>query len=266
MAASGTILGALGKAAATAAVLVGLALAKKFAKPPADPLLPDQGDVALPSDFLVNLSMVLVCVLLALATHAALVAGNRFFATRSEQIELILYPSRAIWWFFPGFAALCLSWEILLRLWILFAPEQANAYRRFSAERSGFDSTRVLRWLAVLIVLPIGLLTLLALPIHTTLTRTGIDQGHFASLTREFLPFAAAQDLTLFDGYTLRNGSFQPRAGLLIRFNDGRSWNSADVGNAKATVDPRLLGILTRDTGLPLRHVHIQPQTAPAPR
>jgi len=261
MAASATILGVLGKAAVTAAVLVGLAFAKRFAKPAASaPLVPDQGDVALPSDFLVNLAMVLVAVLLALATHAAVVAGNRFFATRSEQIELILYPSQAIWWFFPGFAAVCLSWEIVLRLWTLFAPEQASAYRRFSAERSGFDSTRVLRWLAVLIVLPIGLLTLLALPIHTTLTRTGIDQGHFASFKREFLPFAAAQDLTLFDGYTLRDGSFQPRAGILIRFKDGRSWNSADAGNPGSNADARLLTILGRDTGLPLRHAHIQPQ------
>ena len=256
---SGILLGVLGKGAGTGVVLAGLALARKFTKPPAAEVLPPiSGDATLPSDFWVNLSMAVVGILVALATHAALVAGNRFFATRSDQIDLVLYPSHAIWWFFPGFAALCLSWEIVLRLWMLFAPSRAIAYR--DAATRSFDSTLILRWLAVLIVLPLGLVSVLALPIHTTLTRTYIDQGHFASFRREVLPFANAKDLTLFDGYTLRDGSFQPGAGILIRFKDGRIWNSTNVGVGNGPVDARVLGILAKNSGLPVQHTRVQPQ------
>ena len=255
---SGIILSIVGKGAATVAVLSGVVLARKFSKAPdAEIIAPVSRETGLPPDFWINLSMVLVGVLIALAAHAALVMGNRFFATQSARIELILYPSFAIWWFFPGFAALCLSWEIVLRVWMFFTPVQATAYKEMSTRN--FDSTLVLRWLAVLIVLPLGLLSLLALPIHTSLTREFIDQGHFASFRHEILPFAEVEDITRFDGYLLRDGSFQPRAGVLIRFKDGRSWNSADVSTQR-TVDPVLLKILANDTGLQILHTHIEPK------
>jgi hypothetical protein len=114
--------------------------------------------------------------------------------------------------------------------------------------------------MGILIVLPIAIATILALPIHTTITPTGVCEGRYASIREEVYPYSQATSLTQFDGYGLRDGSFAPRAGILIRFRDGRTFNTATTDDPKPTVDPKLANLLQTRTGLPLLHAHLQPQ------
>ena len=49
-----------------------------------------------------------------------------------------IWPQSAIWWFFPGFGALTLSWEITLQLWShLGNRDDASLYAYWSNQRTG---------------------------------------------------------------------------------------------------------------------------------
>jgi len=196
--------------------------------------------------------MVVVGVAFAFLSHRALVAANRHFAEADGPAVFRLLPQPAIWWFFPGFGALCLSWDITLLLWAIFGDR--NRVVRFidwTSERAGFDSTRALRWMALLIAMPIGVATLLAIPIHSTLRNNDIVVGHFASLTRQFLPYSQARRLVLVDGFRDRSGKFTPKAGMIVDFNDGSRWSSSANRDFKSEVDPGLPEFLQGKTGLP---------------
>ena len=249
----------LSKALVVGAVAGVLALSRKYFAPSKEDVeVSEEVDTYLPNVILINACMILIGVFLAFGIHTALVAVNRLLAARDGIADIVLYPSSAIWWFLPGFAAVCLSWEITLQLWSLFSPSQAKAYRAYTTLKSGFDSTRVLRWMAILLVFSIAVATILALPIHTTLTPTEIRDGHFATLRETIYPYAEATSLTLFDRFG-GNGSFTPRAGILIRFHDGRTFNTADTDDPNPTVDSKLRELLIRKTGLQIQHVRIQP-------
>jgi hypothetical protein len=243
-----------------AAVAVIFALSRKHFGPTQNDVdVSEDPETYLPNLVLFNGYMVGVGIILVFGIHELLVMINRAIAAQDGHADMILYPSSAIWWFLPGFAALCLSWEITLHLWSCFSPSQARAYRSYSTLNAGFDSTRVLRWTSVVIVLPIAIATVLALPIHASVTVDEIRDGHFASLRETVYPFAQATSLTYFEGYKARGGPFTPRAGILVRFKDGRGFNTADIGDPRPVVDPNLCRLLAKRTGLPINYVRTEP-------
>jgi hypothetical protein len=119
----------------------------------------------------VGITVIAVGVAFVWITHYILVSLNNLFAASDgPQAAFRLWPQTAIWWFFPGFGALALSWEITLRLWSVFGQaDSALSYRLWSDGRAGFDCTRILRWMGLVIAAPIGVFTGLALPMHAAL-------------------------------------------------------------------------------------------------
>lgn len=211
--------------------------------------------------WVVVLCMLGVGLLFLLITHAALVGLNQCFASAHGPSEIQLLPQTAIWWFFPGFGALSLSWEITLQLWALLGDRKsANIFSDWSnvtttfwgSGNTGMDSRRVLRLLSLLIALPIGLLTLLALPMHAALQSTAIRDCGYAFKPCKVYPLADARRITTIEGFRTRGGKIAPRAGLVIDFKDGSRWSSAKWGNFKHAVDPTLGEFFVRKTNLPL--------------
>jgi hypothetical protein len=199
--------------------------------------------------------MVVVGIAFALISYKGLVWCNRQFAEADGPAVFRLLPQSAIWWFFPGFGALCLSWDITLFFWSLFVGRsKVTRFSDWSSGRSGYDCTRTLRWMALLIVLPIGVATLLALPIHPTLNESEIIVGHYATFTRERLPYSDARRLMLVDGFRGRDGKFTHRAGLILDFANGKRWRSADGRDFTSKPDSGLAEFLVKKTGLPLEH------------
>lgn len=108
------------------------------------------------ANFAVYACMVAVGVAFALAVHWVLAAGNRYFAQTDGPAAFQFFPSGATWWFFPGFGALCLSWEITLFFWSLLEDRsKVDRFIAWTSERAGYDSTRALRWMAVVLATPI---------------------------------------------------------------------------------------------------------------
>jgi hypothetical protein len=123
----------------------------------------------------------------------------------------------------------------------------------------------VLRWLALLIVLPIGIATALALPMHSTLDDGGISVRPYASITPLRLRYADARRLTVVQGHRGRSGKLVVRAEILIDFADGYRWHSESNRDFKPEVEVDLLNFLEDKTGLQARRIESE-QDLPAMR
>ena len=195
--------------------------------------------------------MIVVGITFVLFMHWALVAGNRYFAKADGPGAFVFFPSGAIWWFLPGFGALCLTWELTLFICSIFAGrEKITRFIDWTNERAGYDSTRALRWMALLLVLPIGVASVLAIPLHSTLRDSDIVVGRYAKLARQNLVYSQANRLAVVDGFRNRDGRFTPRAEVILDFTDGTRWRSADNADFAKDVDPGLVEFLARKTGL----------------
>ncbi|MGA2435914.1 MAG: hypothetical protein ABSG25_11570 [Bryobacteraceae bacterium] len=207
------------------------------------------------TQWLVGISMLLIGGAVAWGTHSILANLNQFFAAMEGPSYFVLLPQTAIWWFLPGFAAITLTWEITLGAWYLIGNKQeAELYNHWSTLKSGFDTPRVLWIMAVVIVLPIAVLTALAIPEHVALRNNEIhSRGYGFSSTRTYR-YAEARRMTVIKGFRDRDGVLGRRAGIVLDFSDGRRWSSADIGDFKYSADPKLVSFLQSKTGLQLQY------------
>jgi len=214
--------------------------------------------------WIVGASIVVVGVIFAFGTHAIVVGLNHFLAASDGSTQIWLWPQSAIWWFFPGFGALALSWEIILQIWALFGNrEDAYTYAYWSSLKAGFDSTRVLRWMAVLIALPIGVLTLLELPVHAALNQDEIRDCGYAFAPCKVYRYADTRRMTIIDGFRTRDSKLTRRAGIVIDFNDGRRWSSADIGDFRAQLERSLEVFLESRTHLQYNYAQTEADIPP---
>jgi len=250
----------LGKALVPFAVLTAFAVARRYLPARAYPITitPPQQDLSERFQkiaWVVGPAMVLVGIAFAWAAHAILVGLKRYSSIAHSRGGFRLWPQPAIWWFLPGFGAVTLAWEITLQLWSKFGNrEEAALYNYWSCQRAGFDCTRLLRWMVVVIVFPIGILTALAISMHSTLGSDGIVDCGYAFSPCHTYRYADASHMTQIDGYRDRNGNLDQRAGIVVEFKDGRRWSSAEWGDFRKSVDPALIELLKAKTGLQLEY------------
>jgi hypothetical protein len=203
------------------------------------------------TQWLVGAGMVAIGAVIVWGTHTLLVSVNQLFVSLEGPSDFVLLPQTAIWWFLPGFAAITLAWEATLSSWSLMGNKNEVAlYNYWTTAKAGFDSTRILRIMAVAIVLPIAILTALALPEHAVLQKDAIHaRGSGFSSTRTYL-YVDARRMTVIDGFRQRDGKLVKRAGIVLNFVDGRRWSSADISNFEPSVNPELLNYIRSKTGL----------------
>ncbi len=211
------------------------------------------------TQWVVGISILLIGFVFAFGSYAGLVALNHFLATPDSSSDLVLLPQPSIWMFFPlFFGALTLAWEITLQIWALFGSRQEAAlYSYWTSLKVGFDATKALRWMFTLIALPIGILTILALPMHAILGQTKIQECGYAFAPCKDYRYSDARQMTIVDGFRNRDGRLTPRAGIVIDFSDGRRWSSTNFGDSKPRLAPALEEFLEN-------HVHLAYNYVPA--
>ena len=201
--------------------------------------------------------MLLMVVVIGWVGIKILSSLNVSFARAEGPAQIVLLPSSASWWFLPSFAALTFTWDLVLFLWShLGNASNARQYDEWSARKTGFDARRVLHWMGVIVVLPVGVFTALALPMHTTLHENELRIREYASLSAHHYPYSDAKRLAVVKGYLLRDGSFERRPAVIVDFADGRRWSSADSRDTSEFVDPDLVAFLHQKTGLPVIEAH----------
>jgi len=253
-------------------VLVVLALARRYAPASADkPAGCEYSREDLDSRFsnaqwIVNFTMVVVGVLFALGTHAALVWLNRYLAAADGPAQFFIFPQSAIWWFFPGFGALTLSWGITLDLWALLGHrEDAYLFAYWTSLKAGYASTKLFRWIAILIIIPIGMLTVLALPMHCAFRQDDFRDCGYAFAACKTYRYEDARRMTIIQGFRTTDGKLSRRAGIVIDFADGRRWSSADVGDFNDSVDPAFEALLENRTRLNYKYAQTEDDIPPLP-
>jgi hypothetical protein len=202
------------------------------------------------TQWMVGFAMVLIGGAIAWATHAVLVNLNRFVATLEGPSEFVLLPQTAIWWFLPGFAAVTLAWQVTLGVWSSTGDKkEVELYNYWTITKAGFDSTRILRIMAVVIVLPIAILTALDIPQHVALRGDEIRARGYGLRSVQSYRYSDARRVTIIKGFRNRDGKMTRRAGVVLDFSDGRRWSSADIGDFEPIVDPRLVSFLQAKVG-----------------
>jgi hypothetical protein len=201
----------------------------------------------------VGAAVVGVGVVFSIASYKVLLLANRYMAEADGPARFQLLPTKAIWWFFPGFGALCLTWEITLFLWSLLGDKRKiELYTEWSNQKTGFNSTRVLRWMALGIAAPVGVVTLLAVPMHSTLSDQDMRVQGYAQFSSRPYPYSKARRLMAVDGFRDNDGKFNARADVIVEFSDGYRWHSEANRDFASRVDPDLVEFLKEKTGLPL--------------
>jgi hypothetical protein len=198
-------------------------------------------------------------VMFAFLTHWMFISLNRVLASREGPSEFQLYPSAAIWWFFPGFGAICAGWLAMeLTLPLFMGRENARMYLYWTYVRSGFNGGRIMRWFVVLVLVPVGVFTAFAIPVHTTFHESEMHFRAYGAMRSEIHRYTQIRAITTTDGYRDRLGKFERDPRILLDFDDGTHWSSRDgARDPDLVLNVDLRDFLTKKTGLPTRYVPI---------
>lgn len=181
--------------------------------------------------------------------------ANRYWASLEGPSVLTQYAPQVFWCFFPGFAALALPWP--LTVWYLRKIgrwEEADTIEDDADARGSMNSFRVMKLLGIVVVAPIGFFTVLAIPIHLSISASEVRVGHYASWRSERFPLTQARRLTVVDGYRLRDGSVHPAKDVIIDFADGRRLSANSAGDGGTSVREDVMRLLISRTGLTPEH------------
>ena len=203
---------------------------------------------------LIQACTVIVGILFAWSTHTSLVRLNRYVANADGPADYHLWPSPAIWWFFPGFGAITLAWPIVLQIWSDFISRPAAySFNYWWAQSAGYDSTKALERLALFLTSPIGVLTILALSMHASIRQNDIRECRYGFAPCKTYLYSGARRLTLTDELVKRNsGEIVRGAVLRIDFEDGRHWSSSGILDADQSIDPAIVQFMKKKTQLRL--------------
>jgi len=185
---------------------------------------------------------------------------NQWFARAEGPSTFQLYPSGAIWCFFPGFGAITIGWlitELLLPRFL--GQDTAHLYMFWTNARAGMNSGKIFRWGTSLIAVPIGVLTVFAVPVHTTFHASEMRVWTYASMRSATYRYDQIRAITTTDGFRNRFGKFVSDPYILIDFDDGTRWSSgANLRDPDRIINVDLRMFLEAKSKLQSRHVPIE--------
>ena len=181
--------------------------------------------------------------------------ANHEWAQIDGPAILRVYGTSFIWCFFPGFAALAIPWPITISLLRrLGRTDEADSISTESNRSGGIDSFRVMKWFCIGLVGPIAGFTILAIPIHMSITDSAVFVGHYAEWRSERFDLNQARRATLVDGVRYRDGSLHLQKNLYLDFADGRRLDANTAGDGGTSVPSAVVQLLLEKTRLPMQH------------
>lgn len=181
--------------------------------------------------------------------------ANQLWASLEGPALMTQYAPQVFWCFLPGFAAVSMPWP--LTVWYLRRAgrwEEADSIQDRSDSKGGFDSFVVMKWLSYAVVGPIAVVTLLAVPIHLSITDSEVRVGHYASFRCEIFPLNDARSLTIVKADRVQGGRVLRTEDLVVGFADGRRLRGNQVGDGGTSVRNDVKQLLINKTGLTPRY------------
>jgi hypothetical protein len=219
---------------------------------------------------LINTCNGIVAIAFLFAVRYGLEALNHRLAGPSIPSQMQLFPDPVIWWFFAGFGALTLPWEITLQVWALSGHRHTVFLYRQWQKRATFDykgghfknELGLYRWFVLVVALPIGIANCLALNMRSTLGPDAIRECGYAFKPCKVLPYANIKNIT----YIAPNNAIKPSANakLVIDFKNGYSWSSFEWGNQSKDVDPAIVRYVAARVPIHVTGIEALQDAAPA--
>jgi hypothetical protein len=215
----------------------------------------------------VNICTVLTFFAFFLLCHYILLALSNHLTNSDPDAMLAIPYQPAIWWFFPAVGGLTMAWELTLQFWSLFGHRKAaDQYREiaktfigsYRGQLGAYQVQIFMRWSALLLALPIGVLTLLALNMHTSFEAQKLRECGYAFRPCELHPYSEVRSITHVSGIINSHGHYIERPNVVVVFRDGYRWNSSKYEPANRTIIGKIESLLTQRTGLPLESVAIE--------
>jgi len=198
----------------------------------------------------------LLGVFAGLLSFGFLVAANRVLALFDPKPAFLLLPTRFMWAAPPALTGICLMWELSLRVWSRFVSKwQARKLEAWISQKDGFDGTRMFRLMFFALVVPAFLIAVLALPMHTSVSNSGLYVGHFARFPAHYYNFTEVRSITVKRAGQTQDGLYEDCPSIALDFSNGDQWSSTDNRECVAPADTLLLEYLQAKTGLVARHV-----------
>jgi hypothetical protein len=181
--------------------------------------------------------------------------ANHLWASLEGRSLLTQYAPQVYWCFLPGFAAVSIPWP--LTVWYLRRVgrwEEADSIQDASDSKGGFDSFRIMKWLSIGVVGPIAVFTLLAVPIHLSITDSEVRVGHYASLHPDIFLLNGAKSVIIVDECKPQGGHGHETRDMIVEFADGRRLRGNQVGDGGTSVRNDVVQLLIDKTGLTPRY------------
>lgn len=181
--------------------------------------------------------------------------ANHWWASLDGPSILTQYAPVVYWCFFPGFAALAAPWPLTVSyLRRVGRWEEADSIRDAADSQLGMNTFQIMKWLSIGLVAPIGVFTVLAIPIHLSISGSEVRVGHYASLHSENFDLHQARQLTVVDGYRLKDGTLHSAKDVIIDFANGSRLRGNQVGDGGTSVRDDVMQLLIARTGLSPEH------------
>ena len=178
--------------------------------------------------------------------------GNQLIANLDGPAVFRLYPSGATWCFLPFLGAVTFS--VVLFEWTLphvLGKQEGQLYRYWYNTKSAFNVSKVFRWFTLGITLPVGLLTLIAIPVHTSVQQDAMRFTPYGHLRPIAYRYERIRAITTTQGIRGRDGSFVHDPCILVTFDDGTRWSSGDLlRDPDPAINKDLLAFLVTRSGV----------------
>lgn len=107
-----------------------------------------------------------------------------------------------------------------------------------------------MKWLSIGVVGPIAIFTLLAVPIHLSITDSEVRVGHYASFRPDIFPLNDARSSTIVNVQELQGNRNHQTKDVIVEFGDGRRLRGNQVGDGGTSVRNDVMQLLIDKTGL----------------
>ena len=213
----------------------------------------------------IGMCVIVVAIAFLFIVHEAMAATSRALAMSDGHDGLHLLAQPILWWFFPGFGAITLSYEITLLLWSVFSGRRiVGLYTVWASQQPKqtkqgiryYDSRKNMRVISLFLTLPACIGTSLALNMHTSFSSDAIRSYGYAFASPTLYSYADIRRITLVQGRLGKHNSFIEDPRVVVDFTGGRRWQEPDQSPQSLT--ELTLRTLSDKTKLPVGHARLR--------
>jgi hypothetical protein len=172
--------------------------------------------------------------------------------------HFLLLPEPEFWLLPALFLGLIFAALPMHVLYKALLRDRYEEYTMYCNLKAGFDTWKICRWLAIVILSVSALDAAAGLTARTAVTDRAIIIKSPLSLRERVYTFDQIDAIASIAGFKRRSGEFLPDPYYAVRFTDGSMWKSRDgLQNHKAAEIPALIEFLAKRSGRPIKTVQV---------